>query len=443
MKRNLFVLLCALSAIVRTTHVQAQAAPPSAGDRPTITRSAAQRSAGTRSVEGRVRRPVGKSGDSTGMGPAVGAMVTLHRVGKDSAGPVDSVRSDAQGRYRISWKPFGSDDAVYFAAVSWDGIAYFTAPLKDTNARGDDAEITVFDTTMRTFPLAVKGRHLIVSKIDSANLRTVIEVFELGNDSVKTLVTADGKSSIPTWTVAVPEAAQDVRVTQGEVSAEAFAYARGRVSIFAPVAPGLKQVSFTYKLPVASFPIAVRAEQGAVVFEVLLEDQAGNVFGSGFTNVAPVTIETRTFKRFLAQDVKAGNIVTIELPTSTTSKKTIYTVALLVAVGFLMLLVLQRSMQRRSQQDIGALAAPGALRTIRASRIPEAPLQDRLAQEIAALDATFARTVAPSDAVRHAYTNRRRELKQALAEAMGEPFVDDPVAPTSTDAPLASDPNAR
>ena len=47
-----------------------------------------------RSVDGRVRRPVKVNADSTGMGPAAGTWVTLHRVGKDTAGPIDSIRTD-------------------------------------------------------------------------------------------------------------------------------------------------------------------------------------------------------------------------------------------------------------------------------------------------------------------------------------------------------------
>lgn len=370
------------------------------------------------SVEGRVRRPAGANGDSTGMGPAVGAWVTLHRVGKDSAGPIDSVRSDAAGRYRFRWRPFGASDAVYFASVTWDGIAYFTAPLRGAVTSGDVGEITVFDTTMRTFPLSVKGRHLIVGAADSTDLRTVIEVFELSNDSLRTLVASEGKSPTPTWSVAVPQAAQDVRVTEGEIAPDAFAHVPGRVSIFAPIAPGLKQFAFSYKIPAASFPITVNAEAGAVVFEVLLEEPKGNVFGEGFTNVDAVTLEGRTFKRYLAQDFKAGRDVSVELPASRAIGRNVYIAALLAAIGFVMLLVLSRTLQRRTNARSTTFAEPGALRAMTASRVPEPPLQDRLAHEIAALDAIFAKQSNPSDSVRQAYEERRAELKDALADAM-------------------------
>jgi len=395
----------------------AQTAPSAS---PSVSASAATGAAqGNRSVDGRVRRPVAVGGDSTGMGPATAAWVTLHRVGKDSAGPIDSIRTDAQGRYRFRWRPFGADDAVYFASVTFGGIAYFTAPLRNAVIGGDDAEITVFDTTSRAFPLAVKGRHLIIGALDSADTRTVIEVFELSNDSLRTLITDEsGATPTPTWQLTIPQAAQDVRVTEGEISPDAFAYAAGRVSVFAPIAPGLKQVAFSYKLPASSFPINFTAERGAVVFEVLLEEPQGTVRGDGFTMVEPVTLENRTFRRFLAQDVKPAGSVTIELPTTRTPGRNLYIAGLLVAIGFLMLLVLSRAMQRRANRHVGTVITPGVLRAKAAERVPEVPLADRLAQEIAALDATFARQATPSDSVRAAYEERRQELKDALSEAL-------------------------
>lgn len=367
-----------------------------------------------RTVEGRVRRPMRTGGgDSTGMGPASGVWVTLHRVGKDSAGPIDSVRSDGAGMYRFRYRPFGGADAVYFASTTYGGIAYFTSPLREVNAGGDDAEITVFDTTSRTFPMSVKGRHLIVSKADSTDQRTVVEVFELSNDSLFTLIATESTGAAPTWSVAIPAAARDVRANEGEISPDAFAAQNGRVQVFAPIAPGVKQIAFSYKLPNSSFPLAIRAEQGAVVFEVLVEEPQSTVRGQGFTAVDPVTLEGRNFRRFLSQDVKPDAQLVVEVPTGGTPGRNLYIAGLLVAVGMLMMLALTRSAQK------SAAKRRNERPTLRPAE-PEVPLADRLAQEIAALDATFARTESPSEAVRAAYEARRAELKAALAEALAE-----------------------
>ena len=369
--------------------------------------------AAPRTVEGRIRIPVRTGGDSTGMGAARNVWVTLHRVGKDTAGPIDSVRSDAAGSYRFRYTPFGTGDAVYFASTTYGGIAYFTSPLRAANTSGDAAEITVFDTTSRTFPMSVKGRHLIVSKADSADMRTVVEVFELSNDSLFTLVSSDAGTATPTWSVAVPAAAIDVRANEGEISPDAFVAQNGRVSVFAPIAPGVKQVAFSYKLPSSSFPLRVRSETPVVVFEVLVEEAQSVARGKGFTAVDPVALEGRNFRRFLAQDVKAEADLVIEVPAGAASGRNLYIAGLLVAVGFLMMLALTRSMQR------SAAKARAAAPTLRPQE-PELPLGDRLAQEIAALDAIYARQESPSVSVTAAYESRRAELKAALAQALAE-----------------------
>lgn len=366
-----------------------------------------------RSVEGRVRRPVQVNADSTGMGPAVGTWVTLHRVGKDTAGPIDSLRTDAKGQYRFRFTPFGASDGVYFASTTWGGIAYFTPPLKAVDSRGDDAEITVFDTTSVRFQLTVKGRHLIVGKADTTQFRTVIEVFELSNDSLRTLVATDTTSPMPTWSVSIPASALDVRANEGEISPDAFVAGPGRVSVYAPIAPGIKQVAFSYKVPTSSFPLSMRAEGGAVVFEVLLEEPQGFVTGKGFANVDPVTLEGRNFRRFLSQDVQANAELIIELPSSALPGRNLYIAGLLVAIGMLMMVVLMRSMQRRASQRI-------AVEPTMRPRESDAPWHERLAQEIAALDETYARIADPSEMVQKAYDTRRSELKGALSAALAD-----------------------
>lgn len=367
----------------------------------------------TRTVNGRVRRPVSVNADSTGMAPAAGTWVTLHRVGKDTAGPVDSMRTDAQGHYRFRWTPFGSSDGVYFASTTSGGIAYFTPPLKNVESRGDDAEITVFDTTSVRFQLTVKGRHLIVGKADTSQFRTVIEVFELSNDSLRTLVATDSTSPMPTWSMSVPASARDVRANEGEISPDAFVAGSGRVSVYAPIAPGIKQVAFSYKVPNSSFPLLMRAEGGAVVFEVLLEEPQGFVTGKGFANVAPVTLEGRNFRRFLSQDVQPNAELIIELPSSGAPARNLYIAGLLIAIGMLMMVVLMRSMQRRAARRV-------AVEPTMRPRESDAPLHKRLAQEIAALDETYARIAEPSDTVKKAYETRRTELKGALGAALAD-----------------------
>jgi len=62
--------------------------------------------------------------------PLANAWVQLHRLARESTGPVDSVRSDARGRYRLELRrptaPADTRQCVY------DSIAYFSLPLNVT-----------------------------------------------------------------------------------------------------------------------------------------------------------------------------------------------------------------------------------------------------------------------------------------------------------------------
>lgn len=382
----------------------------------------------TRTVTGRVVRPTltsaapavaskpaaeaaGAAIDTASLQPVPGVMVTLHRVGRDAQSPLDSARTTANGTYSFRYKTSGADNAVYFTSASWGGITYFTAPLRTAAVSGSDAQITVFDTTTRTFPLKVSGRHLIISASDSSNHRTVVEVFELSNDSIVTLISKNDKSGTPTWAVSVPPEARDMKVGDGEISAEAFAQTKERIAVYSAIAPGVKQVSFSYRLPNESFPLPFVVDSAAVVLEVLLEDPMGTVTGAGLLATDPVTLENRNFRRFLAQDVPAGSTIEIKLPSGPSVGRNMYIAGLLGAIGTIMLLILWRAMQRNRAPSYVGLPPV---------RQKEVSLADRLAREIADLDATYARYENPTDAVKRAYEERRAELKDALGAELAK-----------------------
>jgi hypothetical protein len=259
----------------------------------------------TRRVEGRVVLPAAfLGGDTSAVVTVPDILVTLHRVSPSLSGPLDSMRTDGEGRYQFRYLPSGGAEAVYFVSAMYGGIAYFTNPLRELVTTGADAEIAVFDTTSTAFPLTVRGRHLIVGSLDSARERTVVEIFELSNDSTRTIVALETPDALPTWSFVVPEAAREVKAGQGDLPADAFVQSTGKVALYAAMAPGLKQLSVSYKLPESAFPLELPIEAGAVVLEVLLEEPEATVQGANLVAVEPVGLEGRQFLRFLAQDVR-------------------------------------------------------------------------------------------------------------------------------------------
>ena len=280
------------------------------------------------------------------MEPVAGVWTLLHRVGPDSAGPLDSARSDSRGRYSYRYTRTGSPDAVYFVSATYHGVTYFTVPLAFSNVSGDPADIVVFDTTSRGVPITIRGRHIVISAENASGMRPVTEVFELSNDTRVTLV-SPGPSSSPTFTALLPRNAREPRVDQGDFAAEAVTFTDGRVRVVAPLPPGVKQLAYSYLLPASEFPLSVPAEAPIDVYEILVEEPRGQVSGARLTEEQAVTADGRTFRRFLAQEVprNAVALITIPSPARTWSPK--FLILFTVAVGSLMLLALARAYRRK------------------------------------------------------------------------------------------------
>ena len=282
------------------------------------------------------------------MDPVGDAWVVLHRVGSDRAGPLDSTRSDARGRYSFNYQRTGSDDAVYFVSALYGGIAYFTPPLAEGRVSGDEGEIAVFDTTSGPVPITLRGHHVVVSAVDANARRSVVEVYDISNDSTVTRVATGDKPENATWQAHLTPSATDFRVSQGDVSAGAVSYANGLVSVFAPIAPGIKQLSFTYSLPASAFPLKLPLEKATDLYEILIEEKGGSVTGPRIKEVDPVTVEDRNFRRFLASEMPGNSVAVIDLPAPPSRAiDPRFLVAITLVLGGSMILALAKALRRR------------------------------------------------------------------------------------------------
>ena len=295
-------------------------------------------------VTGRIVRPGAAS-----MDPVGSIWVVLHRVGPDSAGPLDSVRSDPRGRYSFKYERRGSEEAIYFVSASYAGIAYFTPPLPQGKVSGDDGEITVFDTTSSHVPVSVRGHHIIVSGVDANARRSVVEVYDISNDTSVTRVAMGDKPENATWRAHLIPGATDFHVSQGDISAAAVSFTNGTVNVFAPIAPGLKQLSFSYSLPAKAFPLKVPSEAATGVYEILIEEKAGSVTGPNLKEVDPVTVDDRNFRRFLASDMPENSLAVIDLPAPPPSRSIDprFLVAITLVLGGTMIVALAQALRRR------------------------------------------------------------------------------------------------
>jgi hypothetical protein len=258
------------------------------------------------------------------------------------------MRADNAGRYQFHFLRSGDQRAIYFVSASYGGVAYFTPPLAHSTVKGDEAEIAVFDTTSGPVPISSRGHHIVVSSVDASGNRSITEVYELANDSSVTRV-ASSANHDEVWSAIVPLQASGFDVSQGDIPAQAVVFENGKARVLAPIAPGLKQLAFTYSIPASAFPLSVPIMHDTQILEVLIEDEKGSVTGANLDEKAPVALERRNFRRFLAADVPPNSVAVIDLPASARTRDIDprYMVALTAIIGLAMIGALARALKRR------------------------------------------------------------------------------------------------
>jgi hypothetical protein len=346
--------------------------------------------------------------------PVPNTWAVLHRVGPDRAGPLDSVRTRPDGSYAFSYKLSGDTSAVYFVSSSYDGVAYFTDPLRLPDVSGGDAQVTVFDTSSARGVIALAGHHLVIGAPESNGNREVGEVFDLQNDSTVTIV---GTEASPVWITHLPHGLVNFQLNQNGQIPDAAVLRRGdSLSLYAPISPGLRQLAITYQLPPGVFPLDIPLERPTEVLEVLVQEPLARVSGPKLVEQADATLDGRTFRRFLAQDLPASTVLEVEVPASPDSaRKAVITVLSIIAAALIIAGLVAASRTRAAPALAGA-SADGRLVPVAAQPLDPS---EALLREIAALDIAFEqRGASASDAERASYERARAELKARLGDVL-------------------------
>jgi len=334
--------------------------------------------------------------------PLRGAMVVGHHVGLDRQGPVDSVRADAAGRFRL---PIARPDTtgMYVVSTRHHGIGYFAAPVAGTDRdAAADVLLVVFDTSSSGPPLVLAMRSVVITAPGPEGGRSVMDVFQVHNEGATTRVGAD--SAAPTWRSRLPAGIAEFRPGEGEISRDAVALSGGEVIVAAPFPPGDKEVVVTYAVPRGARELRVPLDQPLARMELLVEDPAALVRGDGVRPEEPVVLQGRSFRRFSGDGLAGGAEVTVEFGAASGTARRYSWIAVLAAAV--------------------ALAAGAGLGVRRrlarwraAAATPSDP--DSLAAVIAALDERYEGCEAhtPRDEW-ESYQTRRAELKERLQAAL-------------------------
>ena len=271
--------------------------------------------------------------------PLSNAWVVLHRVTREQGGPIDSVRSDARGRYRMLLRDPDSAGA-YVVSAWYDSLAYFSLPL---NVLGRPAahveDIVTFPTTSKGPPIRLERRLATVAAAREDGTREVLEILELENTGQTTRVTKDTLE--PTWAGRVPARVGQFRGGQGDISPDAMQFRHDSVIVLGPIPPGpVKQLSYGYSLPMGTRALVIPIDQRTVELNLLVEDTAAAVTAPKLERLGVQEIEQRHFAAYRAGPLAPGDNVEIRLPAGAFRAQTLlpYVIALL-ASGMVIALV--------------------------------------------------------------------------------------------------------
>jgi hypothetical protein len=332
-------------------------------------------------------------GSASSPQPVGGQVVVLHRISADSSGPVDSMPTGAGGAYRFTYRLEGTR-SMYIVSARYAGVAYFTMPLRDRTVNSPDGDVTVYDTTSAAFPLSVRARHVVIAPADAGGLRRVVDVFEVANDSNRTLIAGPGGG---TWRVRLPDAARDPSAGGGDLPAEAFRFGEGNADLQVPFPPGSRQLVLQYAIP-ANARVTIPVGDRVSTLEVLLEGRGATVNGAGLATEDTVSLEGRTFQRFTAAEVAAGTSFVVARSGALGGNAVRVALLALAAIAVALGIVIGK---RGAGQPVVVEARPPS---------------EALAREIATLDHVYA-GARQADAAGEYYRNRRAALVSQLVEA--------------------------
>jgi len=244
-------------------------------------------------------------------GAVANQWVVIHRVLADQGGPLDSICTDAGGRYRFRVRP--DTGALYLTSTLYRGIGYFSEAL-DLRGRVRDTvpDLLVYDTSSTGAPIRLVRRLITIARPKPDGARDALEILELQNPGPATRVTDD--TTRPVWSGRIPRQAIQFQVGQGDLSPAAISLRGDSILVTGALAPGpTKQVSVGYVLPGDLSRVVFRADQATAELDFLLEDTTAKVIGAAAAmGVQP--IEQRSFARYRAQQLRPGDSVIIEFP---------------------------------------------------------------------------------------------------------------------------------
>ena len=256
------------------------------------------------SLEGRIVRVT--AGDTT---PVPHIQVVAHEVGHARQGPVDSLLTDGRGSFRFSF--LADTGSVLLVSARHAGIEYFSdpVPVETADRVVKQLDVVVSDTSSAV-PIELTSRHVVIGRPNEEGDRPVLEIVMLHNAGDMTRVGSD--SVAPTWIGRIPAGAHQFSVGEGAYSTEALTNHGDSVILVAPLAPGEKQLLYSYALPPTLKVVRLPMDAPVGQLTLLVEELDLRVTGGALVLADTQSFEGRAFQRW-SGPASPGDVIEVRL----------------------------------------------------------------------------------------------------------------------------------
>lgn len=256
------------------------------------------------SLEGRIVRVT--AGDTT---PVPHIQVVAHEVGHARQGPVDSLLTDGRGSFRFSF--LADTGSVLLVSARHAGIEYFSdpVPVETADRVVKQLDVVVSDTSSAV-PIELTSRHVVIGRPNEEGDRPVLEIVILHNAGDMTRVGSD--SVAPTWIGRIPAGAHQFSVGEGAYSTEALTNHGDSVILVAPLAPGEKQLLYSYALPPTLKVARLSMDAPVGQMTLLVEELDLRVTGGALVLADTQSFEGRAFQRW-SGPASPGDVIEVRL----------------------------------------------------------------------------------------------------------------------------------
>ena len=241
--------------------------------------------------------------------PLPSTQVILHRVGSDTSGPLDSLNTRPDGRFRFrlpSVPDSGVEQTVYFASVLHEGVSYFGSAIHLAVQLDTLYEIRVYDTEpapVAGAALPLQARYMLLE--EHQGFWTATDLLQVNNPGQRTLVAvAQGA----TWGYTFPEGASDLEVGGAEMTPNAAELIDGRLRVTSSIPPGMREFVVRYRLADPFVTLSLPGFTGEM--ELLVREPAPPLEVAGLQSAPPVEMEQGvTYRRFVEDSLQDATVI--------------------------------------------------------------------------------------------------------------------------------------